>query len=110
MRRMHEALKDDYYLNPQEHKDDEFESSQFDALVANRHGIFGIYSLRSVQEYSRFYAFGSGYHLALGAMFAVYEQEQSAEAIARIGLEAAAEFDDSTGPPFELYTVKLSKQ
>ena len=110
VRKMHEALKDHYYLNPTEQEDDEFESSHFDALLANPYGIFGIYALRSVQEYTKFYAFGSGYHLALGAMYAIYDSGRSAEEIARVALEAAAEFDDATAAPLEVHTVKLRKK
>lgn len=104
---LHNSLKEDYFLNPREDEDDPFESSQLDCLIANPFGIFGLYSLRSVQEYSKFYAFGSGYKFALGAMRAIYNLEYSAEEIARIGVEAAADFDDATGLPVEVKTIKL---
>ena len=107
MRNMHRRLKGDYFLNPTDDKDDPFESSQFHALVASPHGIFGIYALRSVEEYTRFYSFGSGCRFAIGAMYALYDRLKAAEDIALAGLEAAAEFDDSTGAPFERFTVKL---
>ena len=59
-------------------------------------------------EYKRFTALGSGDEFALGAMTAVYDDDtKSAENIARIGVEVAAEFDDSTGLPLEYYSVKL---
>ena len=106
---MHHYLKEKYYLNPKEDEEDPFESSQLDALVANSHGIFGIYSLRSVQEYSRFYARGTGARYALGAMYAVYDdKDNSASDIARIAVEASAEFDDGSALPMDLFTVKLS--
>jgi len=105
-RRLHRSLREDYFLRTEEEDGDEFESSQFDCLIANSTGIFGLYSLRSVQEYTRFYAFGSGYPFALGAMHAVYARG-TAEEIARAGVEAAAEFDDSTALPFEVFTMKL---
>lgn len=106
-REMHKSLKEDYFLRPEEEEDDEFESSRVDLLIANPMGIFGLYALRSVDEYHKFYAFGTGYRFALGAMKTLYDTTASAEEIARAGLEAAAEFDDSTGRPFEVYTVKL---
>jgi len=108
-RAMHTSLKEDYFLNPTEDTDDPFESSQFDCLITNRHGIFGLYSLRSVQEYAKFYAFGSGYRFALGAMHAVYNSKMNASQIAKAGLAAAAEFDDSTGSPLEIKTVQLKR-
>lgn len=107
--RLHQSLKDDYFLNPHEDDDDEFESSQFSCLIASSSGIFGLHRLRSVSEYSKFYALGSGIRFALGAMHALYDKAESAEEIARAGLLAAAEFDDSTGLPMEVYTVKLRK-
>jgi ATP-dependent protease HslVU (ClpYQ) peptidase subunit len=106
-RELHKALKEDYFLNPGGDSDEEFESSQFECLIANRSGIFGLYALRSVQEYTRFYAFGSGYGYALGAMHAVYDRANSAEEVARAGLEASAEFDGPTGLPIEVRTVPL---
>ena len=106
-RELHRALKEEYFLNPSADSDDEFESSQFDCLIANRWGIFGLYALRSVQEYTRFYAFGSGYGYALGAMHAVYDKANSAEEVVRIGLEASAEFDGPTGLPIEIRSTHL---
>lgn len=106
-RGMHKALKEDYFLRPDEEDEDEFESSRIDLLVANPTGIYGVYALRSVDEFKRFFAFGSGYKFALGAMKTLYDTGAGAEEIARAGLEAAAEFDDATGRPFEVYTIEL---
>ena len=107
---MHKVLKDRFFLNPKEEESDAFESTQLDGLVANPSGIFGIYSLRSIQEYTRFYARGTGAHYALGAMFAVYDEpEMNAEQIARIGIEASAEFDDGSSLPMDLFTIPLKK-
>ena len=105
-RGLHRSLKKDYFLNTDEDEDDPFESSQFHCLIANPAGIFGLYALRSAQEYTRFYALGSGSPFALGAMHAVYAKG-TAEEIARAGVEAAADFDDSTAAPFEVFTMKL---
>ena len=102
---MHTALKRDYFLDPAEEDDDTFESSQLDCLIGNPAGIFGLYTLRFVQQYSKFYAFGSGAQYALGAMSAIYETASSAEAIARSALTAAGDFDDGTEGPYEVSTV-----
>ncbi|MBI2925619.1 MAG: hypothetical protein HYY24_07940 [Verrucomicrobia bacterium] len=111
VREMHRFLKEKYYLNPEAEKDADFESSQLDALIANAHGIFGLYSLRSVQAYTRFYARGTGAHYALGAMFAAYDDNtKDAEAVARLGLAAAAEFDDVTALPLDLFTLRLKSE
>ena len=106
-RSFHKELKEDYFLNPREDEKDSFESSQLDCLIANPAGIFGLYSLRSVDEFTKFYAFGAECRFALGAMHAAHPGAKSAEDLARAGLEAAAEFDDETGAPFELHAFKL---
>lgn len=84
-----------------------FESSQLDCLITNTSGIYGLYLLRTVYEFTKFFSFENGKtNLELRAMKAVYDI-YTAEEIARIGLEAAAEFDDSTGLPVEVLTIKL---
>jgi ATP-dependent HslUV protease subunit HslV len=104
----HAALKEHYYLVAVNEKDDTLESSKFDALIANPHGIFGVGAHRAVQEYRKFYAIGSGTDLALGAMYAAYDNPRlSAEQVARLAIEAAAEFDDATGLPVISHAVKL---
>ncbi|MEO7726308.1 MAG: MFS transporter [Burkholderiales bacterium] len=107
----HAALKDRYFLVTASDKDDSLESSRFDVLLANPHGIFGVGAHRTVQEYVRFYAIGSGTDVALGAMYGVYDDpRRSAEDIARFAIEAAAEFDDATGLPAISHSVKLKKR
>lgn len=104
---LHGALKDQYYLQAGEDKEDDLESSQIDVLIANPRGIFGVAEHRSVQEFSRFYAYGSGAELALGALYALYDTPLGAKEIARKAIEAAAEFDDRTGLPVEAKTLQL---
>ena len=107
----HSALKERYYLVSVNEKDDTVESSKFDALLANPHGIFGVGAHRTVQEYRKFYAIGSGTDLALGAMFAAYDSPRlSAEQVARLAIEAAAEFDDATGLPVVSQSVRLKRR
>ncbi len=109
-RLMHPILKEECFLNPKEEEDDPYESSQITALIANSSGIFGIYSMREVFEYTKFWAIGSGREFALGAMHTVYEQDLSAEEIARIGIGAGVEFDINSALPLSLYSVKLKKK
>ncbi|HEY7656582.1 MAG TPA: MFS transporter [Burkholderiales bacterium] len=107
----HAALKEKYYLVTVGDKDDTIESSKFDALIANPHGIFGVGAHRTVQEYRKFYAIGTGTDLALGAMYAAYDRPgPSAEQVARLAVEAAAEFDDGTGLPVTSHAVKLRRR
>src|SRR5687767_11957037 len=42
--RLHPILKDEYFLRAEEDDDAPYESSQIDALIANPHGNFGMYS------------------------------------------------------------------
>jgi len=108
--RLHIALKEKYFLIAGTDKDDSIESTRFDVLVANTHGIFGIGAHRTVQEYSKYYAIGSGTDLALGALYAAYDDgTKDALALARLAVEAAAEFDDATGLPITAHKVRLVK-
>jgi len=106
-RHIHPVLKDEHFLNPKEEDDDPYESSQLTALIANSSGIFGVYSMREVFEYSRYWAIGSGREFATGAMFACYDTSADAADIARRGVEAGAAFDSGSALPMTLYTVSL---
>ena len=108
--KLHTVLKQDYFLVPGHGEDDAIESSRMDVLIMNASGIFGIAAHRTVQEFAKFYAFGSGGDVALGVMYATYDDpKRSAEQIARHAIEGAAEFDDSTGAPVSCYALKLRK-
>ncbi|MFW5969892.1 MAG: hypothetical protein ACOCP9_04580, partial [Halofilum sp. (in: g-proteobacteria)] len=101
-RRLHSELKEHYFLNPKEEGSEEtdpYESSRIDALIAGPDGIYGVYALREVYEYARFWAIGSGAEYALGAMHACYAGAESAEAVAEAGIAAGAEFDTGSGLP-----------
>ncbi|HHB92506.1 MAG TPA: MFS transporter [Thioploca sp.] len=105
--KLHSQLKDNYFLNPKEDEQDPYESTQMDLFIANRYGIFGIFSLREVFEYKKFWSIGSGGEFALGAMYAAYNNLDSAEEIAKIGVKAGIEFDDSSAAPIEYYNINL---
>jgi ATP-dependent protease HslVU (ClpYQ) peptidase subunit len=108
-RRLHPVLKDEAFLNPKEEEDDPYESSQMTVMVANPWGIFGVYSMREVFEFDRFWAIGSGRDFALGAMFTTYETAKTAREVAQAGVVAGAEFDTGTAPPIAMHEVKLRK-
>src|SRR3954451_25029516 len=107
-RKLHPILKEQHFLNPKEEEDDPYESTQITALIANRHGIFGVYSMREVFEYTQFWAAGTGREFALGAMQARYAQLKTAEAVARVGVEIGATFDKNSALPMTVYTLPLS--
>ncbi len=106
-RKLHAILKDQHYLNPKEEDEDAYESTHITALIANPTGIYGIYSMREVFEFKRFWAAGSGREYALGAMNALYDQLDSTEAIARIGVEAGATFDKNSSLPLQVVTIAM---
>ena len=105
-RKLHPILKEQLFLNPKDEDDDPYESTQVTALIANEHGIFGVYSMREVFEYTQFWAAGSGREFALGAMHAQYSRLRTAGAIAKAGVEAGALFDKNSALPMTLYTLK----
>ncbi len=104
---MHGELKKSQFLHPEE---DEFEETGLQALLANPHGIFGIFPDRSVLEFARFYAFGSGVKYALGAMHRAWHCGEPAQDIVRAGVEASAEFDEHTALPLESHTMRLASK
>ena len=107
--RIHEALRDSYFLRPFDSDSDSFETSRGLMLVANANGIFSISDYRFVQEHTLYSAGGSGSDYALGAMFARFEEtELSAEEIVTVGLRAAAEFDNGTGFPITCESIRLA--
>ncbi len=106
-RKLHPILKEQHFLNPKEEEDDPYESTQITALIANPHGIFGVYSMREVFEYTQFWAVGSGKEFALGAMHALYGRLRTADEVATAGVEAGAMFDKNSALPMTLYTLKV---
>lgn len=103
-RKLHGKLKDDFFLKTDEEEDDAYESSQMTVLIANANGIFGVYSLREVYEFERFWAIGSGRDYAIGAMSAIYDQSNANE-IAKVGVETGCMFDVASSLPMTNYSV-----
>ncbi len=106
-RKLHPILKEECFLNPKEDEEDPYESSQITALIANSGGIFAIYSMREVFEYTQFWAIGSGHEYALGAMHQAYGRYDDVSEIARAGVETGIAFDKNSDAPITLYQVKL---
>ena len=77
-------------------------------VIANAHGIFGVYPMREIYQFSRFWAIGSGRKFAMGAMHVAYEQNLSAREIAEIGVQAGCEFDVNSSLPMTVYTVEVA--
>ncbi|HUH95630.1 MAG TPA: MFS transporter [Casimicrobiaceae bacterium] len=107
-RKLHPILKDQHFLNPKEEEDDPYESTQITALIANSKGIFGVYSMREVFEYTQYWAVGSGREFAIGAMHALYGRLRTATAVAKAGVEAGATFDKNSGLPMTMYSFTIN--
>jgi len=107
-RKLHPILKDECFLNPKEDEEDPYESSQITALIVNSHGIFGVYSMREVFEYTQYWSIGSGHEFALGAVHFAYSKQDTAVDIARTGVEAGISLDKNSAAPITLYSVALS--
>ena len=105
--KLHPKLKEHFFLNTKEDDADPYESSQFTALIANAHGIFGVYSYREVFEFDRFWGIGTGRAFALGAMYAGYDRAKSAREVAELGVRAGCEFDKNSSGPHHVHTLKL---
>ncbi len=105
---LHARLRQDYFLNPRGDQQDPYESTQMNLLIANRFGIFGVGSLRTVTEYERFWAAGSGMEYALGASHALYDRPSDARTIAEAAVSAAADFDSGTDAPVESYVMRAA--
>lgn len=107
--KVHEKLKEDYFINTKEDDDDPYESSQITCLIANATGIYGVYSYREIFVFDKFWGIGSGRNFALGAMYAAYDQKgMSAQEIAELGVKAGMEFDKSSGGPILAHSLKLT--
>ena len=106
--KLHEEMKENYYLETDEHKSQPVESLQLDALIINRNGIFEIGSYREVNQYLRFWAIGSGSRYSLGAMEALYAKAIEAKELVEAGVNAAAKFDSGCSLPATSEVMKLS--
>jgi ATP-dependent HslUV protease, peptidase subunit HslV len=104
--RLHPILKDSFFLQTKEEDNDPYESSQFSTVIANKSGIYGLYSYREVFEFKQFWGIGSGRSFALGAMFTAWDKAKTAREVALAGVRAGSEFDKNTGGQTEIFTLK----
>lgn len=108
--KQHPVFKEKYFLNANEDVDDPVESSQIEIVIVNKHGIFGVHSLRDVYSFQKFWAYGSGKKYALGAMNSVYDLKSfTARKIAKAGVKAGITFDDGSGGTIKTKLIKIKK-
>jgi ATP-dependent protease HslVU (ClpYQ) peptidase subunit len=105
---LHPKLKEEYFVNTSEEKEQEYESNQLHILLVNPCGIFDVMSYREVTEFSRFWSIGTGDEYALGAMYAIYDKLDDPRQIAKTGISAACEFNQNSGLPLICHTVRLN--
>jgi len=107
--RLHQYLKDNFFLQTKEEDSDPYESSQFSVVIANATGIYGLYSYREVFEFKEFWGIGSGRSFALGAMHSIWDTAKSAREVAEAGIAAGCEFDRNSALPADVFTMKMTK-
>lgn len=104
-------LKDNYFIKTDvgSNREQTVEASWASALIVNPHGIFSVNQYRAVQEYSKFWAIGSGSAFALGAMEILYEQPISAREIAEAGALTATKFNLHCAPPVRVQVLQKAR-
>ncbi len=106
--KLHPRLKEHFFLRPEEEEDDPYESSQMMVLIANPSGIYGVYPMREVYQFKQYWAIGSGRKYAMGALHALYGQEQAdAASLACAAVSAGAAFDVSSSLPILQYELDV---
>ena len=76
-------------------------------LIANPQGIFYVSSNMSVTKFERYFAIGSGADFSLGVMYALYDTDLPAEAIAEKAVEAAKTFNIYCGGATDIFCVTM---
>ncbi|MHC4267614.1 MAG: hypothetical protein ACYSTS_04035 [Planctomycetota bacterium] len=71
-------------------------------LIATKKRIFFVSSNMCVTEFLKFYAVGAGRDYSIGAMHVLYDQNKSAEEIARLAIETAISNNVYCGGDIEL--------
>ena len=107
---LQKKLHSDYYATNLNDKDHEYKPLSVTPMIINPTGIYGVCSSRGAMRYNKFWAQGSGWQFALGAMAEAYDEHEGsydAEAIADAGVQAACQFDKSCSLPVFRKTVKL---
>ncbi|MCH9006624.1 hypothetical protein IIA29_01245 [candidate division KSB1 bacterium] len=103
------VFEEEYFVETSENDDQPVSSNQLTAIILNRHGLFDIDSYREVNQFTRFWAIGSGQELALGAMHALHGKGCSAKEIAGAGVQAACDFNDGCSAPINIETMQVEE-
>jgi ATP-dependent HslUV protease, peptidase subunit HslV len=104
--RIYSFFKEELYLSFSDENSD-FEEFGFDLLIANPNGIFGLHSERSISEYRKFYALGTGYKFALGSMHENYPTNLNAKEIAQRSITTAIHFDNGCSGQADIKVISV---
>jgi ATP-dependent protease HslVU (ClpYQ) peptidase subunit len=85
-----------------EQEDDAFESSQYQAIIANAYGMWMMLSTRELIPVDTLCAIGSGRELAIGVVEGMGMLDP--EATIKRALAVASQYDKSTGKEMELWS------
>ncbi len=106
---LHNVMKENYSLITTDDEGNQpIESSQLDGLIINKSGIFDIDCYRSVEQYYRFWATGSGKKYSIGAMEAAYDKSYNAKELVMLGVNVAAKFDPDCSLPATYEVIRQS--
>jgi ATP-dependent protease HslVU (ClpYQ) peptidase subunit len=99
---IHCQMRDHHGLITTEHEDDTFESSQFQSIVANSHGMWMTLNSREVIPVVNLCAIGSGREIAIGVVEGMGMLDP--EATIKRALMVASQYDKSTGKEAEIWS------
>lgn len=99
---IHCTMRDHHGLRVVEQEDDPFESSQFQAIIGNRHGLWMMLSNREIIPVNTLCAIGTGRELAIGVAEGMGMMDP--EATIKRALMVASQYDKSTGKEVELWS------
>ena len=105
MLKLHKTLKKKYFLNPKQKENQIVQSTKMRLVIANSSGIYRVDEDKHIDNFSKFWAIGTGGTFALGAMHHVYDKYDATK-IAKIGVKTACEFDEGCGLPIHIQTIK----
>ena len=91
-----------FVKNQCDNSDSPFGELDSSFLIATKKRIFFVSSNMCVTEFLKFYAIGADRDYAIGAMHVLYDQNKSAEEIARLAIEAAISNNVYCGGDIEL--------
>ena len=79
-------------------------------MLANATALYGLYSTRDVFEVKDLRGIGSARSYALGAKHSVFATAKTAKEVAEAGIAAGCEFDRNSATPFDIFTIKATKE